>query len=208
MLNAGMTDVEIHGNRIVSATTAGVWGNAGIFDDVRITDNSLYSVDFHEGTTGDRTNFMLARNLFDRYIESTFASVHCRDNTFKTIATYGRAMISVLKGSGGAMHDTDHGGELTFFADGDTSPSVLGRTDFCANQSAPVSITTFDDAAVGKIIRIYCNNGNMTLVASSTLKLPGGVNFTGTAGDSIVLRRVFDVGIGDMGWVTESASVN
>jgi hypothetical protein len=66
--------------------------------------------------------------------------------------------------------------ELFNFADGDTSPSVVGRTYWRANNTASTSITTFDDGARGQQIVIRAANGNTTVVNGATVINKGGIN--------------------------------
>lgn len=78
------------------------------------------------------------------------------------------------------------------FADADTTPSVSGGNDFQANNTAPTSITNFDDGPNGagyvQEITIWFTNGNTTIVHDVTkIRLVGGANFVGTTADTLTL---------------------
>lgn len=75
------------------------------------------------------------------------------------------------------------------FTDGDTSPSVTRAGLYIANNSAPTSITTFDDGTEGQVLMITAENGNTTLVNGATLRLAGGVNKTMAQRDVITLVK-------------------
>lgn len=80
------------------------------------------------------------------------------------------------------------------FAVGDTTPSVrvlpggvIAETNsFKFANTAPTSITFFDDGLSGHLITVQLD-ANTTLVNSATLKLAGAVNLVGTADDVVML---------------------
>jgi len=207
LLSVSQSDVQIKNNRFNTGTALGVWG-FGVLDSVSMTDNRMYDMRFTDGAAADKTNFVIARNELGKYLESSFGTVYCRDNVFRTINTYGRAILGVFGIGSDSHYSTDASGEMAFFTAGDTTPSVKGRELFFSKQTAPTSITGFDDPAVGKRITIIFADGNTTLVAGATMKLAGGVNFVGTANDSITLRYIFDTSVGELGWVEIARSVN
>lgn len=207
LLAVAQTDIQIKNNRLVTGTAPGIWGGSDL-DSVIISDNTLYDIRFTDGVTANKTNFVIVRNDFGKYLESFFGSVLCRDNTFKTIATFGRAILGVFNQGTDSRYSTSNSGEMAFLPDGDTTPSVKARELFFAKQTNATSITGFDDPPVGKTITVIFLDGNTTIVAGARMKLAGGVNFVGTANDSITLRYIFDTSVGELGWVEIARSVN
>lgn len=87
------------------------------------------------------------------------------------------------------------------FADGDTTPSVAGTINFIVDNSAPTTITDFDDKDDGQEIFLVFSNGNTT-ISTANIFLAGGVNFTPTASDTLTLVRRINV------WFEKCRSVN
>lgn len=77
-------------------------------------------------------------------------------------------------------------------AAGDTTPSVYSAGVFVTANTGSTSITTFDDGSAGRSIVLVFADANTTLVNGSTLKLNGGANYTGAAGN--VMQFVTDDG--------------
>ena len=100
---------------------------------------------------------------------------------------------------------TMHGGlihRVVAFANGDTTPSVLGANIFtCANTGA-TSITDFDDGIDGQEIKVKLDNNTTLVHASALMRLAGAANITGTTSDMVTL-----VSIGGI-WYEVARSVN
>ena len=64
------------------------------------------------------------------------------------------------------------------FTDGDTSPSVAGRSYWRAVNTTPTSITAFDNGFNGQAITIRATSANTTIVNSASLINKGGTNVT------------------------------
>ena len=88
------------------------------------------------------------------------------------------------------------------FVDQDTTPDVSATNIFQTNNTVVTSITDFDGGVTGQIITIVFIDALTTLVASATLLLAGGVNFTSTANDVMTLLR------GGTSWIEVSRSIN
>jgi hypothetical protein len=73
-------------------------------------------------------------------------------------------------------------------ADGDTTPSVLNTKHLVLSNTGATTVTNFDDAKDGQEITLFFTNGNTT-VNQSNAYLAGGVNFTGTANDTLTLIK-------------------
>jgi len=82
---------------------------------------------------------------------------------------------------------------IATFADGDTTPSIASSSYFQTANTAPTTITNFDDALTGTGVRIFIrfNDPNTTLDLSSNPNLIGnnGVDFTGAVGDWCTAER-------------------
>lgn len=77
--------------------------------------------------------------------------------------------------------------QAELFTNSDTSPDVRLSRVFRAANSGATTITKFDGAIDGQQIAILFENSNTTLQHGTFLKLAGGVNFTGTANDTMTL---------------------
>lgn len=60
------------------------------------------------------------------------------------------------------------------FTDGDTTPSVSGNDSFKTGNTAPTTITDFDDGTEGQEIRIEFCDTDTTIKASASIVLQGG----------------------------------
>lgn len=94
------------------------------------------------------------------------------------------------------------GAFMLTFDNGDTTPSVARADIYAEANTAPTSVTAFDDGAVGQRITIIFSTANTTLVDAAALQLAGGVNFVGSAND--VMELIFD----GTAWYEISRSVN
>lgn len=113
--------------------------------------------------------------------------------------------ISLVSNSGGQWYVTGLTGNwsgTTFipFANGDTTPSVAYMLPFETNNTAPTTITNFDEGVVGQEITITFNDNNTTINDGGSFALNG--NFTSTAND--VLKLLYDGTV----WREISRSVN
>jgi len=81
-------------------------------------------------------------------------------------------------------------GAAATFADADTSPTVKGSRLFKASNTGATVITTFDDAVPGQHVTIIFTNSNTTIDAGANMKLAAGLDFVGTADDT--LQLVYD----------------
>lgn len=88
------------------------------------------------------------------------------------------------------------------FTDGDTTPTVKTNCIFKTANTGATSITAFDNGKLGQIIRIIFTDGNTTIVDGANLQLSGGVNFVGTANDTLIL--MYD----GTSWYELSRSIN
>ena len=79
-------------------------------------------------------------------------------------------------------------GPLITFADGDTSPDVLGGNVFKTANTVATSITTFDSEIAGHNITIIIGDTNTTFVhGAGVMLLSGTINWTPAPGDTITL---------------------
>ncbi len=191
-VGGNLSKFRLRGNTILSSAN-GIYGDDGYFDDFIISDNEMMDVRFVTGSASTRTNFLIERNLFSSYVESSFASVVCRENLTKTTAS-GRSLISILSTGVGAYYTTGESGELAILPVNDTTPSVKGRTTFTTANTNPTLITNFDDGVVGKPITIIFQDSNTTLVNGSNIHLTGGANFVSSNLATITLALVYAVG--------------
>lgn len=86
------------------------------------------------------------------------------------------------------------------YTPGDTTPSVSGISYLSISNSSPTTITNFDDAVVGQMLILRFEDSNTTITRANAY-LAGGVNFTSTQYDILVLFR------GNF-WVEMCRSVN
>lgn len=77
------------------------------------------------------------------------------------------------------------------FTDGDTTPSIYSSNSFKTGNTAPTTITTFDNAVIGQQIAILFGDANTTIDFSGTnLRGNGGVDWTANQYD--ILTGVYD----------------
>ena len=83
-------------------------------------------------------------------------------------------------------------GEFKVFADGDTTPSVLGGRNFrTANTGSTVLIDNLDDGQVGQWVFIHFNDTFTDIdFTSSNMKGNNGANFAAQVDDSMI--AIFD----------------
>lgn len=89
------------------------------------------------------------------------------------------------------------------FTDLDTTPSVTGHKIWKTNTSV-VTITNFDDAYDGKELTIIFVNSNVTIKSNSNIKLTGGLDFIGSADDTLKLVYDRETNV----WFEQSRSLN
>ena len=70
------------------------------------------------------------------------------------------------------------------FADGDTTPSILGALVHKTANTGATSISTFDDGEPGRFFIFIFGDGDTTLVHGANLQLASNSNLTGAAGDT------------------------
>lgn len=86
---------------------------------------------------------------------------------------------------------------------GDAAPNVAGISFLqIPSNGTGYSITDFTNAVEGQELVILFSDGNATVQRSATLRLSGGVNFTGSNGAILTLIK------GSSGWFEKSRSVN
>ena len=73
---------------------------------------------------------------------------------------------------------------LGTFADGDTTPSILGSAVFITANTGATSITTFDDGEPGRSFDFIFGDSTTTLVHGTNLQMASNSNLAGTAGDT------------------------
>lgn len=79
---------------------------------------------------------------------------------------------------------------IVTFSNGDTTPDVAGSNAFLATNSAPTSITNFDNGVEGQFIRVQATNGNTTIVHDVTkIKMVGGANAVIAANTALAFTR-------------------
>jgi hypothetical protein len=83
---------------------------------------------------------------------------------------------------------TNHDASTTFTAS-DTTPSVAGNTLFQTNNGSSTTITQFDDGYDSQMITVL-GDANTIIQDNANIELQGATNFTMTASDTIVLRRL------------------
>lgn len=76
----------------------------------------------------------------------------------------------------------------TAFSDGDTTPDVSAARVFKTANTSATTITALDGGVDGDEKIIEFEDDNTTLAHSSTLRLPFGVDFTGSTGDWLICR--------------------
>lgn len=89
---------------------------------------------------------------------------------------------------------------LTFTAS-DATPSVAGAEVFSTANALATTITQFDDGFDGQNITVKVD-ANTTVQHNANIKLAGGVDYVGTANDTITLVRISSV------WYEKARSVN
>lgn len=87
------------------------------------------------------------------------------------------------------------------YTPGDTTPSVLDSGILSISNAGAVTITQFDDGVTGQIIYLIFEDANTTINRANCV-LAGGVNFTSSANDVLVLIKTATV------WAEVCRSVN
>lgn len=136
-----------------TATNLTVEGNTA-------TNNSQRGIFIAEDVLGSITNTVVDGNV-------------CSGNTTVDLRLSLRDVVV-----GNNKYASEQEAALYDLANGDTSPSVPGRTYWRANNAAPTSITNFDDGANGQQIVIRGANANTTLVHGSGLVNNGSTNIS------------------------------
>jgi hypothetical protein len=108
------------------------------------------------------------------------------NNTYNNLA--GGAYIGSNAGVYFGIAERQKQEEWLTAADGDTTPSVLNAERLVLANSGATTVSNFDDAKDGQEITLFFANGNTT-VNQSNAYLAGGVNFTGTANDTLTLVK-------------------
>jgi hypothetical protein len=80
-----------------------------------------------------------------------------------------------------------NGAVIQAFTDADATPSVKKGRMFATANTAPATITMFDDGISGQVIRVFIGDGNTTFDFTSTnLKGNGGADWTAADGDALI----------------------
>ena len=108
------------------------------------------------------------------------------NNTYNNLA--GGAYIGSNAGVYFGIAERQEQEEWLTAADGDTTPSVLNAKRLVLSNTGATTVSNFDDAKDGQEITLFFTNGNTT-VNQSNAYLAGGVNFTGTANDTLTLVK-------------------
>jgi hypothetical protein len=108
------------------------------------------------------------------------------NNTYNNLA--GGAYIGSNAGVYFGIAERQEQEEWLTAADGDTTPSVLNTKHLVLSNTGATTITNFDDASDGQEITLFFTNGNTTLNQDNSY-LAGGVNFVGTANDTLTLIK-------------------
>jgi hypothetical protein len=83
-----------------------------------------------------------------------------------------------------------------------TTPSVSGTNLLSITNAAATTITNFTNGTQNQVVTIYFNDGNTTIQSNANIRLTGGVDFTGTQYDTLVLLYIGSI------WLEISRSVN
>lgn len=166
---------NIHNNFILGLGGAGAANNTIGIKVAGPTsfDNAIYNNQFYDFAAGG-TNYGV-------YVTAAAATTRVYDNASDGSVTC--LVIDSTDKTNIASNNLPRDNE-TFVAN-DATPSVgnaLGVRFDTAN-SAPTSITNFDDGFTGQQIVIMFNDANTTLVHGATLILRGGVNYVAISGD-------------------------
>ena len=89
--------------------------------------------------------------------------------------------MNALQNVVGVLRDQQSG--VTEITDADTTPSVFGAAVLVTANTGATTITGFDDGARGRRFVLVFGDANTTLADGANLKLNGGANFTGIAGN-------------------------
>lgn len=79
------------------------------------------------------------------------------------------------------------------FVDGDTTPSIALGNDFFTANSAPTTITNFDDGTASQIIRVRIDDANTTIATNSNIITGYPGNITGVQGGIYTFKNVSGV---------------
>jgi hypothetical protein len=80
-----------------------------------------------------------------------------------------------------------NGAVIQAFTDADATPSVKKGRMFATANTAPTTITMFDDGISGQVIRVFIGDGNTTFdFSASNLKGNGGADWTAADGDALI----------------------
>jgi hypothetical protein len=82
-----------------------------------------------------------------------------------------------------------------------TTPSVQGKQVAFVNNGAGITITNLLNGYVGQMLTLLFTNGNTTIQNNANIKLVGGVNFVGSADDTLTLTKSTSA------WLENSRSV-
>lgn len=89
--------------------------------------------------------------------------------------------MKLLEGELSSIRTTQSG--VVTFVDGDTTPSVGGGAVFVTANTGNTSVTQFDNGTPGQRVVVVFGDAKTTLVNGTNLKVNGGANFTGAAGN-------------------------
>jgi hypothetical protein len=78
---------------------------------------------------------------------------------------------------------------------------VQGKQVAFVNNGAGITITNLLNGYVGQMLTLLFTNGNTTIQNNANIKLVGGVNFVGSADDTLILTKSTSA------WLENSRSV-
>jgi hypothetical protein len=200
-------DFDIVNNTFSSLSAQSTDAAPLVFTNFHVMGNKATSINF--SSTGSArpnlTNIVLTNNILDSPPVGSVASGYAADNLVKTISVSSRNIVDGYfdKAVTSTHFRAGPSGQQCAFDDGDTTPSVKGKTLFSAENTSATVITNFDDPSTGQEITIHFTNGNTTIAESSNVRLAGTGDFVGTANDILTL-----VYIDFVGWVEKARAVN
>jgi parallel beta-helix repeat protein len=122
------------------------------------SDNGAHGIFIAEALTGEISNAAVAGNV-------------CSNNATQDLRLSLKDVAIGLN-----RYTTQLGVDFYTFDDLSTTPSVVGRQFWRANNSAATAITAFNNGVDGQQITIRSTNANTTIVNSGSLLNKGGVN--------------------------------